>query len=169
MENLFNKKRLPQVQEFLKSLSGEWSEMTAKQITSKFFNNSRSFTHDTIRILEENNIIEIDRSDKSYVDGKWVMNSNRYRLSRNIEPKVVTEKAFFNEQPARIIKFKYKGIYEVSETFTQDDKDIVKKVKSELYGLIDEASFISMCQEYKMSKEKSWFFYNKLNNEVFNQ
>jgi hypothetical protein len=169
MQHLFNKKRLPQVQEFLKDLSGEWSELTAKQITSKYFNNSRSFSHNAIKILEENNIIEIERSDKSYIDGKWVMNSNRYRLSNANEPKIITEKVFFNEEPARIIKFKYKGIYEVCETFTQEDKEIIKKIKNELSQVMDESLFISSCQECGMSKEKSWFFYNKISNEIFNQ
>lgn len=163
MEKLFNEKRLHQVNAFIGSLSNDWSSMTNKQIRYKFFNKSRSFTDDALRILEENNIIEIDKSaGRSYVDGKWIMNSHRYRLSTHSEPKVISQKAFFNQEEGRVLKFKYKGIYEVTETFTQSDKDIVKKVKEELCGLLDETMFVNICSTYGMSKEKAWFFYDKI-------
>jgi hypothetical protein len=163
MEKLFNEKRLHQVNGFIRSLSNDWSSMTNKQIRYKFFNKSRSFTDEALRILEENNIIEIDRSaGRSYVDGKWAMNSHRYKLSTSSESKVISQKSFFNEKEGRVVRFKYKGIYDVTETFTQGDKGIVKKVKQELCGLLDEAIFINICSTYGMSKEKAWFFYDKL-------
>lgn len=164
MEKLFNEKRLYQVNGFIGSLSNDWLSMTNKQIRYKFFNKSRSFTDEALRILEESNIIEIDKSaGRSYVDGKWCMNSHRYRLSTSVEPKVISQKSFFNEEDGRVLKFKYKGIYETTETFTQADKDIVKKVKQELCGLLEETMFINICCNYGMSKEKAWFFYDKIN------
>lgn len=163
MENLFKSKRQLQVQNFLNYLSSEWSDMTNKQIRYKFFNNSRSFTDEAIKKLEENDIIEVDRSTgKSYVDGKWIMNSNRYRLHNGGSKKVFTEEAFFNEDKGLIKRFRYKGIYDVTETFTQEDKDLVKRVKEELCGLLDESGFISICCSHGMSKEKAWYFYDKI-------
>ena len=163
MEKLFKSKRLHQVNGFIGSLSNDWSSMTNKQIRFKFFNKSRSFTDEALRILEENNIIEIDRTaGRSYVDSKWVMNSHRYRLASSSTPKFISEKTFFNEEEGRSIRFKYKGIYDVTDTFTQADKDIVKKVKEELCGLLEETMFVNLCLSSGMSKEKAWFFYDKI-------
>jgi hypothetical protein len=166
MEELFNKKRLPQVTNFIGSLGKEWLAMTNKQIRSKYFNNSRSFTDETIKILEEKSIIEVDRSvdSKTYIDGKWVMNSNRYRLFNGTTPKVISEKVFFGEDEGRTIRFKYKGIYDVTEIFKESDKSISRSVKEELGNLIDETTFISRCIELGLSKEKSWFLYTKIVN-----
>jgi len=162
MKNMFNEKRLPQVEDFLNHLNNEWSDFTNKQLRIKFFNNSRSFTDQAIRILEEKGMIEVDRYvGKSYVDGKFIMSPNRYRLLSG-ESKVMSEVTFFGEEEARVVRFKYKGIYDVTETFTESDKSIVKKVKEELCGLLDEASFISICCSHNMSKEKAWYFYNKI-------
>jgi len=163
MEKLFKEKRLLQVQDFLNHLSNEWSDMTNKQIRYKFFKNSRSFTDEAIKILEENSIIEVDRATgKSYVDGKWIMNANRYRMYNGGGQKVFNEDSFFNQDKGLVKRFKYKGIYDVTETFTQEDKDLVKKVKEELCGLLDESGFVSICCSHGMSKEKAWYFYNKI-------
>jgi Mn-dependent DtxR family transcriptional regulator len=162
MEKLFNEKRLNQVKEFVGYLTNDWSNITNKQIRSKFFNNSRSFTDEALKTLEENSIIEVERGGKVYVNSKWIMNSNRYRLFSGSSAKTVSEKTFFNEEEGRIVKFKYRGIREITETFTQSDKDIVRKIKDGLSESLSESTFIEICSTYGMSKEKSWYFYSKI-------
>ena len=69
-----------QVEDFLKSLNEEWKAITVTDIQNKFFKRSRSFTLSCLKDLEEASIIEKKSGEFTYVNSKWVMNSNMYRL-----------------------------------------------------------------------------------------
>lgn len=69
-----------QVENFLKSLNDEWKAITVTDIQNKFFKRSRSFTLSCLKDLEEASIIEKKSGEFTYVNSKWVMNSNMYRL-----------------------------------------------------------------------------------------
>lgn len=63
--------------------------------------------------------------------------------------------------------FLYKGIPGnfVTETITIEDKEIVKSIKESLGDSFLESLFTEECLSQGISKEKAWFFFNKLLNK----
>jgi hypothetical protein len=73
-----------QVENFLKSLNEEWKGITVTDIQNKFFKGSRSFTLSCLKDLEEASIIDKKSGHWSYVNSKWTMNSNVYKLKLSV-------------------------------------------------------------------------------------
>lgn len=66
------------------------------------------------------------------------------------------------DQDTKTITVSYKGFGAPEEvTFTKEDKDIVKEVRSSL-EFETEDSFVSACMQRGFSKTKAWYFYFKI-------
>lgn len=151
LEKLFNEKRIIQVNNLLGDLDRDWKPITYTSLRNTYFNKSKSFTVDCINLLEKNGLIDVDRpEDRSYVNGRWIPNSNRYRLKSTPDTYTKT--------------ISYRGI-EPKEliTFTIKDKEIVKEIWADLDPRTEQ-EFIKQCINKGFTKTKGWYFYNKLNN-----
>jgi len=157
MENLFNTKRLQQVKQFMSVLNYDWKPLTFNDIQNRFFNRSRSFTKEALRLLEEHGFIEVKRSEgKTFLNGKFIVDTNRYRLVSTLKEKV-------NIQDSGVsVTFHYKGFKQVTEVITINDKSISTEVKQILKDSLNEDLYVKGCEARGMSKEKAWFLYNKI-------
>lgn len=157
MENLFNTKRLQQVKQFMSVLNYDWKPLTFNDIQNRFFNRSRSFTKEALRLLEEHGFIEVKRSEgKTFLNGKFIVDTNRYRLVSTLKEKV-------NIQDSGVsVTFHYKGFKQVTEVITIHDKSISAEVKQILKDSLNEDLYVKGCEARGMSKEKAWFLYNKI-------
>ena len=97
-----------QVENFLKSLNDEWTAITVTDIQNKFFKKSRSFTLSCLKDLEEASIIEKKSGEFTYVNSKWLMNSNMYRLitveEHEVKSIIEEDDWFTNWNPKKISK-----------------------------------------------------------------
>jgi 2,3-bisphosphoglycerate-independent phosphoglycerate mutase len=138
-------------------LNYDWKPLTFNDIQNRFFNRSRSFTKEALRLLEEHGFIEVKRSEgKTFLNGKFIVDTNRYRLVSTLKEKV-------NIQDSGVsVTFHYKGFKQVTEVITINDKSISTEVKQILKDSLNEDLYVKGCEARGMSKEKAWFLYNKI-------
>ena len=121
-----------QVENFLKSLNEEWKAITVTDIQNKFFKRSRSFTLSCLKDLEEASIIEKKSGEFTYVNSKWVMNSNMYRLITVNQHEVYS--------PVEAYEVYYSPILEEDDWFTNWNPKKISKdtsIEDEDFGEAD--------------------------------
>ena len=129
--------------------------LSNKSIRLKYFKNSRSFCDDIIKYLETNNIIRVERPGNTYVNGKWVAQTNTY-TSVGAEKKV-------DVADVRIFEFENKNIViEKPKHFEIFNKSI--KLTENLFGSVWQKAVVEECMISGLSKYQAeflWSMYEK--------
>jgi hypothetical protein len=154
IQDRFKGERLQQVNKFVASLTSEFKALSLKEIEKDFFNNSRSFREQCISFLEGSGIIEINRPiSRSYVNGRWVTNSNLYRLTVESDKKDTAVVYEFNGE--LIVIDKVKDVKRFNECL---------KITHKTFGSIFKSAVIGECLISGFSEaqaEKLWNEYEK--------
>jgi hypothetical protein len=162
-------------------------ETTVKYITKTFFNGNKEFYQDSTNKLRSAGVVMTNRSYYKGKGQKWFYLDNEVDLNilfnvpvnqvpvvsvpvvsvpvnqvPVIEVPVVSVPVIEVPVIEVPVKFKYKGIYEVSEVISSEDKLLAKKVRIDLGNTFCERLFNIETSGIGWSKEKTWFLFDKV-------
>ena len=142
-------------------------ETTVKYITKTFFNGNKEFYQDSTNKLRSSGVLMTNRSYYKGKGQKWFYLDNEvdfnilFNVPVNQVP--VVNVPVVNVPVVNVpVKFKYKGIYEVSEVISSEDKLLAKKVRIDLGNTFCERLFNIETSGIGWSKEKTWFLFDKI-------